>query len=272
MKKSGLWLMALLLFLAGCGKETKDEVPSTPAPTLTSTPAPSPTPTPAPIVKEPEIPAVRDIALGAQIFPSNSTSLVLQGLDISATELQEALSLFPSLERVELYDCPFTEEELLALQQSTPALLCYKLKAFGREWDSTATEIDLSNIPMTDTLAVEELLPQFPLLEKVIMCHCGLSDQTMDQLNQKYQNIRFVWMIRIISSGVRTDITYYIPYNAPERYRGRESTSSALRLGYCPDLEAVDLGHMSLMNEDIAFLAQTPKVRYLILVYAILPI
>ncbi len=207
-----------------------------------------------------------DVRIGDVTANSESSALELQGAAFTAEELETALPLFPALESVELYGCSLTEEELLALQKSSPAALHYTFTAFGRQWDTADTEIDLSNIRMQDTEAVEAMLPHFPALEKVIMCHCGLSDEVMDGLNQKYPDIRFVWMIRVISSGVRTDITYYIAYNSEEKFADRDSTSSALRLRYCTDLEAVDLGHMSLMSGDIDFLRYTPKVRYLILV------
>ena len=67
-----------------------------------------------------------------------------------------------------------------------------------------AEEIDISNTSLESTAAVEEILPCFHNLKKVVMCQCGISSEEMDALNRKYEDIRFVWSVNIGGLKVMT--------------------------------------------------------------------
>lgn len=130
----------------------------------------------------------------------------------------------------------------------------------GKVFSSLDTEIDLSGILVKDVAALEEELTQLPFLEKVVMVDCGLRNEVMDELNRKYEDIRFVWMVRAKNAAVRTDADHFIIYNAERRYTSSVSTDA---LRYCTDLIALDLGHLSV--RDYSILDAMPHLQYLIL-------
>lgn len=131
---------------------------------------------------------------------------------------------------------------------------------FGdRSFLSDAEEIDLSGMEIESTQWVEERIRDMPKLRKVIMCDCGLGDEEMDALNRRYEDIRFVWTVRMGRISVRTDTNYFAPV-----VTGDYVTEIDLGpLKYCTDVVAVDLGHMAVRTCDWA--RNMPKLQYLIL-------
>lgn len=173
------------------------------------------------------------------------------------------LPLFPEATEVALGSARLDTEEITELREHFPDVLFrYEAELFGRSFDSWTEELDLSGLRLKDTAELEESLVHFPKLRKVVMCECGLDNETMDALNRKYEEIRFVWLVNVLGRGVRTDATYFIQYNLPScRLEG----SRAHNLRYCPDMIAVDLGHTGLVNGELDFLAYMPHLKYLII-------
>ena len=109
-------------------------------------------------------------ALGMSL-ETDITSLDLSGIPLSSVEeLENLLPYFPQLETVTLGINP-DQERLVALAKQYPDVqfLCELIFA-DRVLDTGAEELDLSNIPMADATALEEILPCFHNLKKVIMC------------------------------------------------------------------------------------------------------
>lgn len=123
---------------------------------------------------------------------------------------------------------------------------------------SDAEEIDVSGIEMTPE-EIEAILPQFTNLQKVVMCGCGIANEAMAELNDKYEDIRFVWSVQIGNLTVRTDDTWFAPVTEDEYVWGDMCDD----LKYCIDMECIDLGHMWLSHCEWA--ANMPKLKYLIL-------
>lgn len=131
---------------------------------------------------------------------------------------------------------------------------------FGdRSFLSDAEEIDLSGMEIGSAEWVEERIRDMPKLQKVIMCGCGLEDEEMDALNRRYENIRFVWTVRIGKVSVRTDTDYFAPVVTGDHVT--EIDMGPLK--YCTDVVAVDLGHMAVRT--CGWAEYMPNLRYLIL-------
>ena len=135
------------------------------------------------------------------------------------------------------------------------------ISVYGEEFSSDVSELDLSGIPLADDGAeLEAKLPEFTALEKVVMCDCGLSDEQMDALDQKYTDIRFVWTVHFGGYSLRTDATGFIAAKEPH---GELSNKDMGPLRYCTDLVALDLGHMKFT--DISFVSGMKHLRFLVL-------
>ncbi len=199
---------------------------------------------------------VYDIPLGGERYLSDTASLTLDA------------SLLPQLEP--LLPC-FSQLETVALTGMADSALAYRLEQQWQmdfSWEFTllgvatsteAKEVDLSKIPLENTQALEAALPYFTRLEKVVMCGCGLSNETMAQLNERYPDTLFVWTVMLGPVEVRTDIIYFMPY----QHDFVMNDACLENLKYCTELICLDLGHQDVAEGE--YLKYLTKLQYLIL-------
>ncbi len=203
-----------------------------------------------------------NVDMGQRGVSSAVTELSVDG-GVSAAELQSKLPLFPVLKDVDIRQCNYTQEETDALCAAFPELhFIWQVEVLGKLVSSDDTEMDLSGIAMTDTAAVEAALPRLPNLQKVIMSDCGFSNEEMDALNQKYEDVRFVWTVYFGTFYLRTDATAFIAAKYDNWVMLNDRDCECLK--YCTDLEALDLGHMAI--SDLSFVRYMPHLKYLVVV------
>ena len=196
--------------------------------------------------------------IGGAEYGLDTTALTLEGL--TAEELEAWLPHLPQLADITLTGVQENVEELLDLMEAHPEINFYwDMDLLGVTVNCQDTEIDVSDIPVEDLDAFEAVVTRLPNVEKVVMCECGISNEEMDALNRRYENIKFVWTITIRNVKLRTDITYLMPY----QYSLWPSTEEAQLFRYLTDLECLDLGHHNIANCD--FVAYMPHMKYLIL-------
>ena len=180
--------------------------------------------------------------------------------------IREAAGEFYDLRTVDLTGCGLDDETLHALDLDLGETdVRWTVEVYGVPVSTTDREIDLSgkNLKPDKAAALEEVLPLFSRLEKVVMCECGISDKDMDALNQKYEDIRFVWMVDIQWAAIRTDADFFTPYRA-SGVKQTHRRAGLANLWYCTDLVALDIGHSKTRNMD--FLSVMPHLKYLIVV------
>lgn len=200
---------------------------------------------------------------------AQTQSLDLSGRELTPAAVTQLVTCLPQLETVDLRDCSLSQTELMELSASFPDCFFLWQAQIGKaQFLTDAEEIDISGVKLDSTQAVEEMLDCLPNLKRVIMCSCGLDDETMDDLNRRYEDIRFVWSVQIGIMQVRTDATFFYPF-VYERQMGiknlRVNEADLYPLRYCTDMIAIDIGHMSEVTtcEWAAFM---PNLKYLILV------
>lgn len=178
--------------------------------------------------------------------------------------LCENLFRFPSLERIDLTGCGLAGEQIAAVRAASGAAVLYELTLFGRTVSTDASELDFSGIRMglSDVAVIEDALGEFPLLEKVVMCDCGISNEDMAALNDRHENVRFVWRVYFSGFSLRTDDTNFIAARVRNDFPIYSNDLEVLK--YCPDLQALDLGHKNITH--LNFLRYVPHLKYLILV------
>ena len=184
----------------------------------------------------------------------------------SLTQIREAAGEFYDLRTVDLTGCGLDDETLHQLDLDMDGTdVRWSFELYGVTVCSTDREIDLSgkNMKKDKGAAVEEALPLFPHLEKVVMCDCGISDADMDALNKKYEDTRFVWMVDVQWAAIRTDADYFTPYRA-SGVKQTHRRAGLSNLWYCTDLVALDIGHSK--TRDIGFISVMPHLKYLIVV------
>ena len=208
-----------------------------------------------------------DVELLGRTASSAAKELSFAGSSLSERDVHtlcENLFRFPSLERIDLTGCGLTAEQIKAVRAASGAAVLYELTLFGRTVSTDASELDFSGIRMglSDVAVIEEALGEFPLLEKVVMCDCGISNEDMAALNDRHENVRFVWRVYFSGFSLRTDDTNFIAARVRNDFPIYSNDLEVLK--YCPDLQALDLGHKNITH--LNFLRYVPHLKYLILV------
>ncbi len=209
-----------------------------------------------------------------QSYPSSTTALDLKSASIpDASALATALSGFVKLESVDLTGQKLTPEDMAALTTALPqAQFLWSIDLFGVSVDSTATEADISNIPVDSVESVSQKLALLPSLTKLVMCNSGLTNGQMETLIAAHPGVKFVWLIKVGGWEMRTDVKAFSKGNRKTfdggAYVGKGKTNFTSEdiepLKYCTDLIALDLGHGSRIT-DLSVLQYLPKLRFLIL-------
>jgi len=207
----------------------------------------------------PDLNLICSFDIGGISVSTDAEILDLSNLDVKYQELMERLPLFSQLQEINLTGSSLTDEEKMALADALPEVLVRcELPIAGQYVSTDIEQMDISNSSVT-VEEVEAMLPYFPNLKKLDMSFCGIPDEEMDALNQRYPEISIVWTVKIGEVKVRTDAIYFYP--AESNYYPTSKEMDKLR--YCTDLIAVDIGHTRAT--DCEFLWYTPNVRYLIL-------
>ncbi len=208
-----------------------------------------------------------NMELLGKIYSSTAKSISFAGRALSEADVEtlcENLFRFPSLERIDLTGCGLSKEPLSAIRAATAALPVYELTLFGKTVSTDAVELDFSDIWMgtPGAAVIESVLDEFPRLEKVVMCDCGISNEDMAALNDRHENVRFVWRVYFSEFSLRTDDTNFIAARVRNDFPIYSNDLEVLK--YCPDLIALDLGHKDITH--LNFLQYVPHLKYLILV------
>lgn len=218
--------------------------------------------------KFPSVSFVWDVTLAGKTFISDASALDFTGTPLTEDNLSEigaALVLLPDAKSVTLTACGLSGDALRTFSAAHPEILTiWETQLFGVTFTTDAEEIEFTDIPLTveDAAQIEDMLPYMPNLKKVVMLRCGISNEDMEEINLRHEDVQFVWMVQVYAYGVRTDQTYFSIYNCEYFYGEYNHLADDLR--YCHDMIAVDLGHMHLYG-DTYFLTQMPHLQYLIL-------
>lgn len=209
-----------------------------------------------------------DVKIGDYLFHSAENKLNFAGMqDVDADAIVAAAWIFSALEEIDLRECGLSAEELIAIAEAYPGVFIRAdVELYGAVFSTDAEEIDLSGIEIADTSLIENALVLFPNLKKVIMSDCGISDEDMDALNLRHEDVEFVWTLHFSVYSVRTDVTAFCASNVPGYVAPKLGDAELAPIKYLRNLEALDLGHM--YYTDLSFLENMPNLRYLILVEA----
>lgn len=209
----------------------------------------------------PEVALHYTLNLGGRMVPSHAQKADLSGSQVTQQELARLLPLLPELQELNLMGTALTDSEKKGLMDQFPGIffLC-QLDFCGIPCSTDSTEIDISGCAVT-VAETEAMLPYFPRLTRLIMCNCGIDNETMDALNQRHPQVRIVWSMQVGLATVRTDDTYFFPALYSQSQLPKDEELKQLR--YCPDMIAIDLGHSKVT--EIEWVRYMPHLRYLIL-------
>ena len=217
-----------------------------------------------------ELRTIYTVPLWGVAVPGDEEELRLgAGVSGDTGELADALGRLKKLKKLDLRDCELTPTQLARILPLCEGIETdYVIRLCGRIFTADCEEMDLSGCEIDDLGEVETAAELMPRLKKVIMSDCGIPDEEMDALDQRHEDIRFVWTIYFSIYSLRTDATFFCAADVPAlNYDAPVLGDYQLYpIRYCRDLIALDLGHMWLV--DLSFLYNMPKLQYLILVGA----
>lgn len=206
----------------------------------------------------PQISFSYHLKLCGKHYPHTVTALDVS--DPAVEELMAKLPYLPNLTTVHLTGRIPANEDMITLIQAHPQItFVFDFEVFGVATNSTAEFLDLSNIPFSDTAQIDAIMPLFYHLTKVDMIHCGIPNEEMGALNDRYPDTLFVWTVKLHRKEFRTDITELIPV----KHDVWITDPDCPNLRYFTELVALDLGHMHIHTCD--FVAYMPDLKYLVL-------
>lgn len=110
---------------------------------------------------------------------------------------------------------------------------------------------------------VEAAVACFPDLETLVLCGSVLDNEAMAAFRDRHrEDYKVVWTVKCGKVATRTDASFFMPVKYHVYYL---NDAEAANLRYCPEMVAVDIGHMSV--SDISFVTYMPDLQYLILAH-----
>lgn len=209
--------------------------------------------------RRPECEVFYRLNVGSESCDSMTRELTVT--DASFEELSAALPLLPRLEMLNLTGSRLTDEELKTLIRQFPEMfLSCQLDFAGEPVSRDAETVDLTGREFT-LEDLENGISWFPKMKKLILGQCGIADEDLDALNNRYPDTRIVWSMQVGLVLVQTDDIVFYPAKISETHLPTDEDLARLR--YCTDMIAVDVGHSRATNCEWA--AYMPHLRYLIL-------
>lgn len=137
------------------------------------------------------------------------------------------------------------------------------VEVLGVLYPYDTTEIDISGKAIENIEELCEAFSMLEFLEYVDMCDCGLSNEQMEMISNRFPKVKFVWKVTMGLWTIRTDcVAFSTLKDGTINYRLTNEDVKVLK--YCTDMVALDLGHNKVT--DISFLQYMPNLKILILV------
>ena len=199
------------------------------------------------------------VMLGQERYPDDTAALTFSEAD--GDELLEKLRYLPRLESVHFIQPSMAAEKLLTLREAYPAIsFTWEKDIFGVTYPDSLIELDFSGQPLDGVDELEGLLAYFPSLETVVLCGCGIDNETMAAYRDRVRgHYKVVWSVEVGKLTVRTDDTTFMP----TKYKRFVQEGQLANLVYCEDMLVVDVGHKPIENLD--WLYGMPHLQFLVL-------
>ena len=189
-------------------------------------------------------------------------------VDLASLEDAMSLGLLPELRSVDFTGSTVPAEERLAFREGHPELaVSWDVRIMDQSYSCETQLLDFSGVPFTQEGLdeLEEAMAYLPALEQVEMHDTGLTNEALDALNTKYENVNVVWTVRFGYNNyytLRTDAEYF---RASEfGVTPPEITDADLQImSYCTQMRALDLGHMQV--QDLTPLKKMTHLTWLII-------
>lgn len=201
---------------------------------------------------------IYEVPIGGILWNERSTEIAVDST--TAYELSLALRALPRVKSVRINEPIPDPDSMLQLRKDYPHIqFTYSFDLYGTMVTPDTQSINLSWIQLGSGDAIDRYLPHFHNLKRAELRRCGIPNEDMDALKQKYPNTFFIWEVQIGHAWIRTDVTYFMPY----KHRLVLYDQHVDNLKYLTELVCLDMGHMKVTRTD--YLAYMPKLQYLLM-------
>ena len=201
---------------------------------------------------------------------ADADSIDLSDNGAVSSQLDDVLDLFdmlPNLRKVDMHGDGLSWEDRLKAARRFPEISFGWTVDYGEDefdsWDTDEINFTRRKISTDDLGTLKELTEQIRDLKKLIVCDCGLSNETLAEFRKEIPSVNLVWRIRMGKWSLRTDqVTFSVLIYSYNYVRLRNSDIQVLK--YCTDLRCLDLGHQSIT--DVSVIGEyLPELRLLIM-------
>ena len=209
-----------------------------------------------------------DVELLGKRYDQNVAELSFRNLSADdIAELKQAGAILKNVKKIDFGDETWNVEDIASLSESFDrAHVICSFYLIDRMVSTTVTDLDFSGRRNIDVSVFDKACYVMKDLSRVVMCDCGIDDETMDALNHKYDGVRFIWTVYVTRYyPLRTDRTYFCGSDRPTAgYVALSLNDEEIQpLKYCIDMVAMDLGHMHFTNVD--FVKDMKQLKYLVI-------
>lgn len=215
----------------------------------------------------PEVEITYSVAVKGKEIPADTTELSLAGLLPGEIDnVAVALRHLDQLETVELMNedgtCSLSRGDVRRLVNLLPELkFHYVFELFGQTIATNDEKVHFKNLSLTeeDIPAIREALSIMSGCEAFILERCGLSNETLAEIREDYDNTELVWRVDF---GVDNRYSYLTNAQAIRTvYNVTDSTVENIK--YCRKVKYIDMGHNKYLT-DLSFAAYMPDLEIFI--------
>lgn len=201
-----------------------------------------------------------NVPIGSRSFDSSSTSVSVD--NYSEAEI-DSFRYLPQLKTIDASDADCYDVIMKTIDAYPNCTVKYqvKLRVYGTQVDSFAEELNYNGQYLGDTGDAERAASVMPYLRKLYMDNCGLSDEVLGALDDKFENLRVVWTVYIKGFPCKTDADNFCVSKYSSSY-GPLGDDLIDPIKYCKDMVTLDLGHMDYTN--LNFVKNMKHLKYLI--------
>ena len=205
------------------------------------------------------------VTIAGESIRSNTENINIP--ENAAFDLQELLDHGGDFEELKIINFGARQLELddvIAIREAYDGVevICRTLVC-GKLCSTDWKELDLSNRRIEDLGEAEKAIAAMAQLEKLYLCDCGIDDETLAALREKYAGqTEIVWRVYLNGVACRTDADAFCMSKFSNEW-GYLPYENAAPIRYCSDMVTLDLGHGNF--DRIDFVSTMPHLKYLII-------
>ncbi len=206
------------------------------------------------------------VTIAGQSIRNNTENInIPESAALDLEELKAHGEDFSDLKIINLGARHMSLDDVIAIREAYGGVevIC-RVTVCGRELstDIRDGELDLSRRKIEDLGEVEKAIRAIPKLEKIYLCDCGIDNETLAALRDKYAGqTEIVWRVYLNYVDCRTDSDNFCMSKYDNSW-GNLPYERAEPIKYCTNMVTLDLGHANF--DRIDFVTTMPHLKYFI--------